>query len=264
MKIENINAKCATVKNGCPLFLKGTNGRAVLLLHGYNGYVQDVRFLAEQLNRSGFTVYAPRNTGCGTDHTDFLETTAHDWVRHAVDCYLDLRSEYTDISLVGLSMGGLLSIILSSRFKTDKLVLAAPALILHTPLLPFTMIIRFFIKKIPRKQNKKQTVVSKNREFSQELDFLQVEYWNWHYIPLLFQLRKVQKLALRSLKKVKADTLIFVSKSDRTVSIKTAEIITKKTGSQRCRTEVLEKSQHVITNGVDREVVAQSTIDWLN
>ncbi|MBN2433730.1 MAG: alpha/beta fold hydrolase [Spirochaetes bacterium] len=263
MKINRINPDCATVQNGLPLYLQGKNDKAVLLIHGYNGYVHDVSFLANKLNKAGFTVSVPRNTGCGTDHTDFLSTKSRDWIRHAVDCYLDLKAVYKDVYLVGLSMGALISIILASHFKVKKLVLAAPAVILISPVLPFTSFLRIFIKKIKRNTKFKPLNPVNNRTFAKEWKFLNSEYWSWHYVPALYQLQKIRRQAIKAVKKVKSDTLVLASKSDLTVSLKTVIYLRDKCSAEKFESRIFEKSSHVITDSVEREDVAKAVIDWL-
>ncbi len=63
--------------------LEGSNGEAVVLIHGYTGTPAHFRPSAKELNAAGFTVVAPRLAGHGTSMEDMATTTARDWVESA-------------------------------------------------------------------------------------------------------------------------------------------------------------------------------------
>ena len=72
--------------------LDGSNGEAVVLIHGHTGNPAHFRPLAAELHSAGFTVTVPRLAGHGTTMEDMATTHACDWVasaRSAVDDVAD-------------------------------------------------------------------------------------------------------------------------------------------------------------------------------
>src|SRR4051812_25853498 len=53
------------VEGAAPFTLRGTNGRALLLLHGSGDTPQTLRYLGERLHAAGYTVHAPLLPGHG-------------------------------------------------------------------------------------------------------------------------------------------------------------------------------------------------------
>lgn len=118
--------RCKTVEKSLPIFLKGEN-EGVLFIHGYTGSPHDFEYMAKEVNRVGFTVSVPRLPGHGTCGEDFLMTTARDWLRRVFDAYYDLKAICDRVHVVGLSMGGVIALILASQMNPPKLVTLAAA-----------------------------------------------------------------------------------------------------------------------------------------
>lgn len=109
--------------------LAGTNGRALLMLHGSGDTPQSLRYLGERLHDAGYTVYAPLLPGHGRSPREFALASAvdyHDVARRALD---ELRVSHAWLGLIGLSMGGALAAQLAVEAPNVRvLVLLAPYL----------------------------------------------------------------------------------------------------------------------------------------
>ncbi|MGM9904409.1 hypothetical protein A5844_001667 [Enterococcus sp. 10A9_DIV0425] len=86
--------------------------RAVLLLHAYSGSPNDVRMLARFLEKSNYTIYAPRFTGHGTlEPKDILDQDPQTWWQDTKEAVQFLQEEnFTEIAVLGLSMGGIFAV----------------------------------------------------------------------------------------------------------------------------------------------------------
>jgi carboxylesterase len=91
------------------------DARGALVLHGFTGNPQSMRGLALALADAGFTVEMPLLPGHGTDIADMLPTTWTDWSEAAEAAYAGLASRCDSVVVVGLSMGGTLSVWLAER-----------------------------------------------------------------------------------------------------------------------------------------------------
>jgi carboxylesterase len=107
------------------LFLQETLAPACLLLHGAHGTPAEMRDLGNRLYSKGYTVFCPRISRFDIKNR---VVTWEAWVTMA-ETALKTVLQYTDRSfVVGLSLGGTFSLVLSSRYKVRGLVLLAPAL----------------------------------------------------------------------------------------------------------------------------------------
>ena len=55
-----------------------------------------------------------------------LNSNWHDWLRKSLESYLNLKSYYEKVYVIGLSMGGVLTALIAEKFEPEKIVLAAP------------------------------------------------------------------------------------------------------------------------------------------
>jgi carboxylesterase len=109
--------------------LPGTNGRALLLLHGSGDTPQTLRYLAQRLNAAGYTVYAPLLPGHGRTPRDFMRVSAAAYLAAAREALDRLRGRAEWLGVVGLSMGGGIAAQLCAESSDVRaLVLLAPYL----------------------------------------------------------------------------------------------------------------------------------------
>jgi carboxylesterase len=109
--------------------LQGTNGRALLLLHGSGDTPQTLRFLAERLNGAGYTVHAPLLPGHGRSPRAFSHVSADAYMAAARQALGETRAGAQWVGVVGLSMGGALATQLAAQEQdVGVLVLLAPYL----------------------------------------------------------------------------------------------------------------------------------------
>jgi carboxylesterase len=114
--------------------LTGTNGRALLLLHGSGDSPQTLRYLGERLHGAGYTVYAPLLPGHGRSPRDFAQVSAADYLTAARGALDTLRARHGWIGVAGLSMGGALAAQLAAEAADVRvLVLMAPYLSVPAP-----------------------------------------------------------------------------------------------------------------------------------
>jgi carboxylesterase len=100
-----------------PFYFPGSSV-GCLLIHGFTGTPKEMRWMGEYLSAQGFSVLGVRLTGHATHPQDMIRSRWTDWVASVEDGYHLLRGGAEHIYLVGLSMGGALSLLLSTRLQT--------------------------------------------------------------------------------------------------------------------------------------------------
>jgi carboxylesterase len=115
-----------------PFFLPGKPGQpGCLLIHGFTGSPKEMRWMGEYLSEQGYPCLGIRLTGHATRPEDMIRSRYTDWIASVEDGY-HLLSGVTDrIYLVGLSMGGVLSLLMST--KLDVVGVVAMSTPYHIP-----------------------------------------------------------------------------------------------------------------------------------
>ena len=107
-----------------PFFLLGDRLKpACLLIHGFTGTPKEMRWMGEYLNcELGFTCFGVRLTGHATRPKDMVRSRWTDWTASVEDGYNFLRGATDSVYLVGLSMGGALSLLMSTKLDVKGIV----------------------------------------------------------------------------------------------------------------------------------------------
>ena len=105
-------------ENAKPFFLPGGE-HAVLLLHGFTGSPSHMRPLGDALNAAGFTVRGIALKGHDETVRDMMRATWHDWLEDARRACAELALKYARVSVAGLSMGGVLALLLAEEYANN-------------------------------------------------------------------------------------------------------------------------------------------------
>ena len=128
-----------------PYFFPG-NDTGCLLLHGFTGSPTETRWLGEFLAEQGYSVLGVRLSGHGTRPEDLIRMRWRDWLANAEDGWHLLRQSTTRIFVIGLSMGGVLTLSLAARYKAAGIVtMSTPYALDPDPRLRFAKLISLVI-----------------------------------------------------------------------------------------------------------------------
>jgi len=106
-----------------PFFLLGAPSKpACLLIHGFTGTPKEMRWMGEYLNQQGYTCLGVRLAGHATNPEDMIRSRWTDWVASVEDGYHLLCGVTDDIFLIGLSMGGVLSLLMSTQLAVKGVI----------------------------------------------------------------------------------------------------------------------------------------------
>jgi carboxylesterase len=108
-----------------PFFFPGQaeNARTgCLVTHGFTGAPKEMRRLGEYLHRQGYTVCGVRLAGHATRPADMVRSRWQDWLLSVEDGYALLKSCTEQVCLLGLSMGGVLSLTAAAQLPVKGVV----------------------------------------------------------------------------------------------------------------------------------------------
>lgn len=244
----------STRKISQPIFLRGGE-TGILVVHGYTGSPHDFTYMATELHKAGFTVSVPRLPGHGTSAEDFLTTTRHDWLRRAYDAYYDLKGLCKEVHILGLSMGGVIALIMGAHLKPRKLVTLAAATHVYDNRIKYTWLISLFTKRLARENNDTYS--------DPDLQYLKEQYWSFNWPKQASELWKLMKDARRKVREITSDILVVAARNDNTVPLSAAQFIYDNVKSERRKLLIFERSGHVLSNDIEKEAVTKAVIEWL-
>ena len=93
-----------------------------LLIHGFTGTPKEMRWMGEYLAEQGYSVLGIRLAGHATLPEDMIRSRAADWIASVEDGYHLLRGLADHVYLIGLSMGGVLSLLMSTQLDVRGVV----------------------------------------------------------------------------------------------------------------------------------------------
>jgi carboxylesterase len=89
---------------------EGNSPHGAVVVHGFTGNPSSMRGVADALAAAGFHIELPRLPGHGTAIDDMLPTRWADWAGEAEAAYQRLQQRASHVVVVGLSMGGALTL----------------------------------------------------------------------------------------------------------------------------------------------------------
>ena len=238
--------------------LDGTNGRALLLLHGFGDTPQTLRYLGERLHAEGFTIRAPLLPGHGRGLRDFAAASAEDYARAAAAELEQLRASSSWVGLIGLSMGGALAARLAGESRHVRvLALLAPYL---TPPPPVTLVARM----APVWSMAVPYLAGRGGEASVHDPVAREASFAYGVFPprALRALCATAAAGRRALPTVSVPTLVVNSREDNRIPFALAEAATASLAGPTERHWVAGCG-HVITVDYCRDVVAGLVLDFL-
>ncbi|SCY87120.1 alpha/beta hydrolase [Alkaliphilus peptidifermentans] len=233
-------------------FFKGNN-EGCLLIHGFTGSAGHMRPLGEYLNNKGYTVFGVLLKGHGTSVEDMESTSYHDWIKSAVDGYEMLKRQCDRVYVMGLSMGGILSLYLAEKYNVDKVISIASPIKIHDPLAKWTPLLKYF-----KRFNKWSSSNPEKKESTKE-------GIGYNIIPLkcVPELLKVIKVTRKSLNDIKCPLLVIQPKLDKYVKLVSSSIIYNGASSTQKKQLWLNNSPHGCTLGPEKELIHYSVFEFI-
>lgn len=274
--LKELKRPKAASASGGGFTLKGDNGAAVVLIHGLTGTPNEMRFLANYLNKKGYTVICPRLAF----HGDSI------WVlKHAKwqEFYESVRRLFIEGELAGhkgpiftggLSMGALLALLLADEFK-DRVSGAcclAPTLFYdgwNTPWVRFILPLGYFtplryffyFKEEPPYGIKNEAIqhrIHKYYSAASLKDMGNVDQFGYPFFPItqLVQLKYLVRYVAKRLPHMHFPVQLIQAKDDDMTSVRNSKFIYDRIGSAVKEIVLLYDSYHVVTADQERDTVA--------
>lgn len=239
-------------KNIRTISIKKKSKTGVLVIHGFSGTPLSLEPLINSLEKKGFNIEAPLLKGHGTKWEDSINVKYADWTDDVESSFMKLKKRVKNIFVAGLSMGGTLALQLAQSHEDIKgIILINHAIFINDLRLFFNPLFKFFIpsaKGIAGDIKKPKT-----KEIA------------YDYVS-----SKASDELVKLIKEVKANMscvdqplLIFKSKTDHVIKIKSVFYTIKKVSSGKIEIFYLNDSYHVATLDNDSGFISKKTIEFI-
>ena len=242
--------------SGAESFFMRGNEHGVLLIHGFTGNPAELLLFGKYLNAEGFTVLGIRLAGHGTNEKDLSRTTKEDWINSVIDGFSILHGCCEKVSVIGHSMGGLLTLKLAtiSSIKIYKLItLSAPIFINEELGLKFLP---------PREECLGLMTKSSRRKLKDVPPAVNRVYRKMPFVSI-HELVDLLNDVKRNLKRVEFPILIFHGKEDHTANVESAEYIYENVASSKKQIELIDNMGHLLPLSEGRENIFKLTANFL-
>lgn len=240
-----------------PFHFPGTNGKAILLIHGWSSVPYEVRRLGRYLNGKGFTVVAPVLRGHGTSPRDLEGVYGEDWMQDARKAYQEMEGKHEKIYVGGTSMGANISLLLA---KENPAI--AGIILMATPYrmkLELLTVNTARVLNLFRKYNKKFYPPT----FGAANTITRLVSYQTYPIVSALEAFSLIKKARKNLGKINQPCLIIQSLSDHVVARNSIDKIYAKIGSSVKKKKYIERAYHTFISDMKDESVFREIADFV-
>lgn len=241
-----------TIPHAEPFELSGGE-IAVLMIHGFTGSPASIRPWAEGLHSRGFTVKAPRLPGHGTTWDEMNQTRWNDWYQEVERAFQELKKKHRRIFIAGFSMGGALSIRLTSKYarEIEGLILLNPSIGDRRFFMNFVPILKHFI---PSLKGRGTDVAAPNPPRH-----------SYGRTPLkaLHSLQELWRLAQQDLPQISAPLMVAYSMNDHVVDPANSEFVIENVSSIDIREVVFERSFHNVALDYELDLLVSESTSFI-
>ncbi|MDX1510024.1 MAG: alpha/beta fold hydrolase [Nitriliruptorales bacterium] len=245
-----------------PWSAEGSGDRArvgVAVIHGFTGNPVSTRPVGERLNAEGWTVEVPRLPGHGTSWMDLSRTRFGDW-RRVVDETIDSLAERCDkVVVVGLSMGGTLTLDAATRRPADLAAIAVinATILPRDGLLPKLLPVLQFLLPVTPRDLADMPTGDIAKEGGDERAY--------GLVPTMtaYSIVKAQDEIRGRLDRLTMPVLVAWSPQDHTVPPKNSEWLAEQLADRDLTTVRCERSYHVVTLDHDAELLNDALVDFV-
>lgn len=234
-----------------PYFHRG-GAVGCLCLHGFTASPHEVLWLAQHLSQQGYTVYAPRLAGHGTNPRDLARMQWVDWLNSALDAYHLLRQQCDQVYVCGLSMGGIVALLTSLHVPVDGVVAMAPPLkfegLVQPGVLRFVKYLRPWTDQTDRSPF--EQYIREQQQQRGEPVYGRVRYGLWS-TAALEQLALMSAELVRRLPEIDVPVLALYSEKDKTVGTTSLQILQAGMNNPKLESYVFKKSDHILTQDIE-------------
>ena len=232
-------------------FPEGEHG--VLLIHGFTGSPAHMRKIGDALRADGFAVRGILLPGHGTKPEDMARCSWQDWLLCARQAAREMRGKYRFFSVAGLSMGGVLALMLAEEMEVTACVSIAAPMKTQNPFTGLAPVLAPFHPTTQKRSNPLRALM--DAEYDLGYDSFPTKS--------VHDLRELTARARQHLNLISCPILAVQSRKDATVAPASPDIILRGVTSEKRAMLWLSDSPHVCTITPEAETLARQMAAFL-
>ena len=217
--------------------------------------------MGEYLHQQGFTCLGIRLAGHATHPEDMIRSRYPDWMASVEDGYHLLRGIRDHVFLAGLSMGGILSLLMSTRLAprvSGVIAMSTPQRLPSDYPIWFLRFISKVIKYSPKRRGEPGSGWFDKTAYQQQVSYPQ------NPVRSVAELKELILEMRAALPKVNVPVLLIHSKDDTYVLPENMEHIYARLVNARDKTKLyITGSGHVLPRDAARQQVFRSTLEFI-
>jgi len=215
--------------------------------------------MGEYLSQQGYSCLGIRLAGHATDPEDMIRSRWTDWVASVEDGYHTLCGFTDDIFLIGLSMGGVLSLLMSTRLGVKGVVaISTPAHLPSDYPIWFLKLISVVMRYRPKTREAPGSGWFDKAAYADHISYSK------NPVRSSAELKKLLLAMQAALPKVNVPVLLMHSKDDRYVLPENMESIYAGLVNARDKTKLyMTGSGHVLPRDAARQEVFKSALEFI-
>ncbi len=242
-----------TIPGAEPFFFPGGK-TGCLLIHGFTGTPKEMRWMGEYLAEQGHTVLGIRLAGHATQPADLLRTQWHDWLACVEDGLNLLRTCTEQQFLIGLSMGGVLTLLSAARYSVaGAIAISTPYDLPPDPRLRYIRLLRHLVREVDKGPSDWHNLSAAK---------VHIDYPSYPTLAIA-ELRDLLAEMRAALPLIKAPVLLVHSRQDQAVSPENMLHIYEILSTQNKEMLWVEDSGHVVTCEPERMQVFKTAQQFI-
>ena len=218
-----------------------------------------MRWMGEYLNQQGYTCLGIRLAGHATQPEDMIRSKYTDWMTSVEDGYHLLCGITDNIFLAGLSMGGILALLMSTQLKVKGVIgMSTPHGLPRDYPIWFLQAASIVVKFRPKSREKPGSSWFDKDAYKEHISYPR------NPVRSTAELKKLILEMRAALPEINIPVLLIHSKDDTYVLPENMESIYTGLVNARDKTKLsITGSGHVVTRDAAREQVFKSTVEFI-
>ncbi len=242
-----------------PFFLLGDRARVgVLLIHGFTGTPKEMRWLGEYLQAQGYSSLGVRLAGHATCLEDMIRSRWIDWTASVEDGYHLLRGVADRVVLAGLSMGGVLALLMATRLEVEAVIAMAAPYRLPTSYTARQIRLYSYLRRFLPKSNDQP-----GADWFDKQAYADHVSYPLNPVRSLAELQALLGEMRLALPRIQVPTLLIYSRDDRVILPESGPAIFERIGAREKELLWVSQSGHVVTRDTARGEVFEAVIAFL-
>jgi carboxylesterase len=240
-----------------PFSFKGTNGKAVLLIHGWTSTPYEVRRLGQYLNENGYSVYGPLLCGHGTMPKNLEDVKWNDWLDDIKKEYQRLQKEYEKVFIGGTSIGSCLAIMLAKKNPeiSGLILMATPYQLKLEKISTWIAKLMLIFKKYNRKHYPPT--------FGLSTTITRIISYQSYPIASGLETFKLIEEARKELFLINQPCFLLQSSSDHLVKKKSMDAIYNQIGSKVKKMKYIKRAYHTFISDIKNKSVFEEILNFI-